>query len=81
MAENKHHGPSVREGLAKGHAKPTELKEHLVPFASVSRLEKNWILPKFLFAPTQNPCLEAQTSVVAYLLAKETWPRAKGRDD
>lgn len=71
----------MREGLAKGHAKPTELKEHLVPIASISRLEKNWILPKLLFAPTQNPRLEAQTSVVAYLLAKETRPRAKGRDD
>lgn len=75
VAENTHHGPSVRDGLAKGHARPKEVKEHLPLFASVSQLEKNWILPK------QNPCLEAQMSVVPYLLARETWPRAKGRGD
>lgn len=61
VAENTHHGPSVRDGLAKGHARPREVKEHLPLFASVSRLEKNWVLPK------QNPCLEAQRRLLCLI--------------
>jgi hypothetical protein len=44
--------------------------------ASISCLAKNWILLKFVFAATQNLCLEA-TSMAVHLIVKEAQPHVK----